>query len=107
MLFIVSDDGIVLSAARYIDTSSEGIALPLGLGSRHMAAASISRRTDALAVVVSESSVVRVFDDGELISEILPEFWLLRRYGHHLLGHVPTTQRTEGQVTVVSKRNTS
>lgn len=101
--FVVSADGIVLSAARYIDTSSEGITIPLGLGSRHMAAASISRRTAAIAVVVSESSIVRVFDNGELISEIIPEFWLLRRYGHLLLGHVPTTQRTEGQVTVVSK----
>ncbi len=39
--FVVSDDGTVVSACRYLDSSSEGIDLPLGLGSRHMAAASI------------------------------------------------------------------
>lgn len=79
--FVVSDEGIFISAARYIDASSAGIELPLGLGSRHMAAASITRHTDAVAVVVSESSVVRVFDDGKLVSEIIPELWLLRSSG--------------------------
>ena len=79
--FIVSDDGVVLSAARYIDASSTGIELPLGLGSRHMAGASISLQTDAVSVVVSESSIVRVFDDGEMISEIIPELWLLQSQG--------------------------
>jgi diadenylate cyclase len=73
--FIVSDAGIVISACRHINTTSEGIDLPLGLGSRHMAAASITKRTNAVAIVVSESSIVRFFDDGELIAEILPELW--------------------------------
>ncbi|HQG30931.1 MAG TPA: diadenylate cyclase [Deltaproteobacteria bacterium] len=73
--FIVSDSGIVLSACRYIDASSRGIRLPLGLGSRHMAAASITKRTNAVAVVVSESSIIRIFDNGKLIGEILPEEW--------------------------------
>lgn len=72
--FIVSDEGVVLSAARYLYATAEGIDLPLGLGSRHMAAASITKNTDAIAVVVSESSVVRVFDSGELISEIIPNY---------------------------------
>ena len=84
--FIVTDDGIVLSAARYINASSEGLEIPLGLGSRHVAAASITHETNAVAVVVSESSVVRIFDDGEMISEIIPELWLLRRYGAHFAG---------------------
>jgi len=75
--FVVSKLGIVCSACRYINASAEGLALPLGLGSRHVAAASISRQTQALAVVVSESSVVRVFNGGEIVAEILPELWLL------------------------------
>lgn len=78
--FIVSDDGIVISAARYINSSSKGIKIPLGLGSRHMAAASITKKTNAVAVVVSESSVVRVFDDGQIISEIIPEIWMFQKY---------------------------
>src|SRR5208283_6114127 len=61
--FVVADDGTVISACRYLDSSSEGIDLPLGLGSRHMAAASITKLTNSVAVVVSESSVVRIFDD--------------------------------------------
>ena len=82
--FIVSDDGVILSACQYIKASFEGINLPLGLGSRHMAAASITRETEAVAVVVSESGVVRIFDNGELISEIIPELWLIKRYSENL-----------------------
>jgi diadenylate cyclase len=79
--FIVSDEGVVLSAARYLDAVSDNLDVPLGLGSRHMAAASISKQTAAVAVAVSESSVVRMFDDGELVSEIIPEIWMLGGYG--------------------------
>ncbi|MDX1435586.1 MAG: diadenylate cyclase [Anaerolineales bacterium] len=93
--FIISDDGIVVSATRYIDASSEGIELPLGLGSRHMAAASITKHTDAVAVVVSESSVVRIFDDAEILSEIIPELWLFRRHGLDLSGPFSATQPSE------------
>lgn len=99
--FLVSDSGVVVSACRYIDAHSEGITLPLGLGSRHMAAASITKATGAVTVVVSESSVVRVFDDGELISEIIPELWLFRRYSSHLKG--PISQHSDAQVTILSK----
>ncbi len=82
--FVVSGEGVVLSAARYIDTTSDHLEVPLGLGSRHMAAASVSWRTGAVAVAVSESSMVRVFDDGEMIAEIMPELWMLDRHGGSL-----------------------
>jgi diadenylate cyclase len=51
--FVVSDEGVVASAARYIVVASEDLDLPLGLGSRHVAGVSISLRTDAVAVVIS------------------------------------------------------
>jgi len=101
--FVVSDGGVVLSACRYINASSKGINLPLGLGSRHMAAASITKHTNAVAVVVSESSIVRVFDDGEIIAEILPELWLIQNFSLHLKGDYST--RTDKQVTVVSRKD--
>jgi diadenylate cyclase len=82
--FIVSDAGVVLSACRYMNASSEGIDLPLGLGSRHMAAASITQQTAAVAVVVSESTIVRIFSAGKIVCEIIPELWLLRRYEMNL-----------------------
>ena len=100
--FVVADDGTILSACRYINASAQGISLPLGLGSRHMAAASISKNTNCIAVVVSESSMVRVFDNGELISEIIPEIWLLKAYSLHIQGIYST--RTGSQLTVASKK---
>ncbi len=101
--FVISEDGIVVSAARYIDTVSDSLNVPLGLGSRHVAAASVSHRTSAVAVTVSESSMVRVFDDGELISEIAPELWMLGRYSSYLEGLPSTTRRGDDEVTVVSR----
>ena len=79
--FVIDDRGVVRHAARYFDTRSAGVSLPLGLGSRHMAAASVTRETAAVAVVVSESAVVRLFQAGAMVSEITPEAWLLQRHG--------------------------
>ncbi len=99
--FIVSDGGVVLSACRYINASSKGIDLPLGLGSRHMAGASISRATAAVAVVVSESALVRVFVDAELVAEILPELWLLRERSLHV--EKPYSLRSDQYLTVATR----
>lgn len=82
--FVISDAGIVVSACRYLDATTSDITLPLGLGSRHFAAASISKVTQAIGIVVSESALVRVFDNGQLIAEVLPELWLLSRYNVQL-----------------------
>ena len=95
--FVVTDSGVVRSASRYFNSSSEGIELPLGLGSRHMAAASISRETDAVGVAVSESSVVRVFDEGEIISEIIPELWMIRRHRPTSGGTVNVQRKSAGR----------
>jgi diadenylate cyclase len=93
--FVVSNEGVVLSAARYIDTISEGVQVPLGLGSRHMAAASVSKQTNAVAVAVSESSTVRMFDDGELVSEIIPEIWMWDGYNTRMEGKIFTRQEED------------
>jgi diadenylate cyclase len=77
--FVISADGIILSAARYINADSTGINLPLGLGARHMAAAAITRASKSVAVVVSETSVVRIFEQGNMVAEIIPEIWMLGR----------------------------
>ena len=78
--FVVRGDGVFLSAGRYVDVDlvADGIFLP-GLGTRHAAAASISAATNAIAVVVSQSSVVRVFAEGEVRAEIIPELFLMSR----------------------------
>ena len=75
--FVVSHGGIVLSACRYLDAVAMHVDVPLGLGSRHLAAANMSAVTRAMGIVVSESSVVRIFYRGQLVSEIIPELWCL------------------------------
>jgi DNA integrity scanning protein DisA with diadenylate cyclase activity len=99
--FLVSNAGVVLSGARYIDAASDSLDLPLGLGSRHVAGASISRQTRAVAVVVSESSMVRMFDDGELVSEIVPELWMIDGYTSRMEGRIFT--RRDEDVTVIGR----
>ena len=75
--FVVSREGIVLSACRYLDAVSAQSDVPLGLGSRHIAAANMSAVTNAVGIVVSESSVVRLFCHGKLVGEIIPEVWMI------------------------------
>jgi diadenylate cyclase len=75
--FVVDDDGTFVSATRYLDVDLERVELLPGLGTRHAAAASISQATGAVTVVVSQSSVVRVYARAEVRAEIIPELFLL------------------------------
>jgi DNA integrity scanning protein DisA with diadenylate cyclase activity len=77
--FLVSDAGAFVSAGRYVDVDLDADIFLPGLGARHAAGASISRATRAVAVVVSQSSVVRVFADGDVRAEIIPELFLMSR----------------------------
>jgi DNA integrity scanning protein DisA with diadenylate cyclase activity len=76
--FLVHDRGTFAAAARYIDVDPSTPLTP-GLGTRHAAAASITAATDATAIVVSQSSIVRVYAEGEIRAEIVPELFLLSR----------------------------
>ncbi|MFB6152469.1 MAG: diadenylate cyclase DacZ [Haloarculaceae archaeon] len=72
--FVISDSGKIVSAYRYLEPSAEGVDIPKGLGTRHMAAGGITRDTNAIAIVLSESDgLVRAFKAGELILELDPE----------------------------------
>ena len=65
---VVSADGVVQSAARYLEsTSTSTLSLSPGLGARHWTAAAVSRMTSAIAVTVSQSTgTVRIFQNGEV-----------------------------------------
>lgn len=102
--FVVSSEGVVISAARYIDVTAHDVEIPLGLGSRHIAAASITKVTRAVAIVVSESSMVRVFADGRVISEVIPEIWMLKTYGTGLLGR-RVSEKADSDVRVVTRED--
>jgi DNA integrity scanning protein DisA with diadenylate cyclase activity len=72
--FVISDSGKIVSAYRYLEPSAEGTDVPKGLGTRHMAAAAVTRDTNAVAIVLSESDgLVRAFKGGELHLELDPE----------------------------------
>ena len=69
--FIVREDGVILAAGRHLDAAAENIEIPLGLGSRHRAAAGITSLTGALAIVVSGGTGgVRIFHHGKIFMEI-------------------------------------
>lgn len=97
--FVVSHSGFVVSACRYLDATASSVELPLGLGSRHIAAANMSAVTNAVGVVVSESSVVRLFCHGKLVGEIIPELWMIQRTAQ-LQGAVK--KETFGELTVLT-----
>ncbi|OYV48288.1 MAG: hypothetical protein B7X06_01640 [Verrucomicrobia bacterium 21-51-4] len=66
--FIIRGDGVIESAGSLIHAPNHDIELPSGLGTRHSAAAAISRVTDCLAVVVSSSSgQVVLFRRGQML----------------------------------------
>jgi DNA integrity scanning protein DisA with diadenylate cyclase activity len=68
--FVVGHDGTVIAACRYVDLPTDKVTLPLGLGSRHLAAAAVSRLPDTAAIVVSTTGLVRVFVDGAIVATL-------------------------------------
>lgn len=70
---VIRRDGIAVAACAYITAPAEGITLSKGLGTRHWAAAAITKQTKAIAVAVSQSSgSVRIFQSGAVMLQIEP-----------------------------------
>ena len=70
---VIRRDGIAVSACVRIEAPTKNVTLSKGLGTRHAAAAAISRNTKAVAVAVSQSSgSVRIFQNGEMVLHIEP-----------------------------------
>lgn len=67
--FIIDENGYALSSGRYLDVDLS-IDIESGLGGRHLAAASISKKTKAIAVAVSVTGILRVYKDGEEIFKV-------------------------------------
>ncbi|OGQ21755.1 MAG: hypothetical protein A3I05_09350 [Deltaproteobacteria bacterium RIFCSPLOWO2_02_FULL_44_10] len=69
--FVLTDEGTILTAGRYLGAAIEESNLPRGLGSRHLAAAGITSLTKAIAIAISESSGdVRIFKNGKVVMHI-------------------------------------
>jgi DNA integrity scanning protein DisA with diadenylate cyclase activity len=67
--FLINKEGIAIATGRYIGVSWD-IYLQGGLGGRHLAAASVSKTTKAIAITVSASGVIRIFKDGRDIFKV-------------------------------------
>ena len=66
--FIVTGDGVVEAAGRYITVDVSQVNLPGGLGSRHSSVAGITMVTRSIGVVVSQSGgLITIFRDGKIV----------------------------------------
>ena len=71
--FVVTSDGVIERSRQMLEVLHEKLNMSKGLGSRHWAAAAITRRTKAIAVVVSQSTgTVRLYQNGFLMMQIEP-----------------------------------
>ena len=76
--FVVRGDGLIRTAGADLTWEQGEVEVPAGLGSRHVAAAAVTARTDTTAVAVSETDgYVRVFADGKLVLQVDPELTVL------------------------------
>lgn len=71
--FIITGDGIILSAGSYLrpQLSDEVESLPSGFGARHAAAAGITACTNAIAITISQSTgMVTLFKSGAIVMSL-------------------------------------
>lgn len=69
--FIIRGDGVVLAAGVQLLLTQPAIELPIGLGTRHAAAAATTASTNAVAVAISQSTgTVTIFREGRLIARL-------------------------------------
>ena len=72
--FVVRGDGFIQSAGVFLATADAELQLPTGLGARHIAAAAVTARTAATAVVVSATDgIVRAFSEGRMVLQMDPD----------------------------------
>jgi DNA integrity scanning protein DisA with diadenylate cyclase activity len=68
---VIDPKGTVEAAGTYLDAPSARIRVKRGLGARHVAAAAVTKATNALAAVLSESSgSITLFHRGRALFEI-------------------------------------
>ncbi len=69
--FVISGDGVVEAAGRYITIDTSRAAVPKGLGTRHASVAGITQETSALGIVLSQSGgKISLFKDGRIFRVI-------------------------------------
>ena len=69
-VFIVSGAGVIEAAGRYLTIDTSTVRIPMGLGTRHGSVAGITRATNSVGIVVSQSGGrITVFRRGEMAKQ--------------------------------------
>ncbi|MCE5298723.1 MAG: PAS domain S-box protein [Methanoregulaceae archaeon] len=69
--FVISGDGIIEAAGRYITIDTSRASIPKGLGTRHASVAGITQETPAVGIVLSQSGgKISLFKDGRIFRVI-------------------------------------
>jgi len=69
--FVITGDGFIEAAGRYITVDTSGVALPKGMGTRHNSVAAITKVTHAVGIVVSQSGGgITIFKNGQILKKI-------------------------------------
>ncbi len=72
--FIVTEDGVIEAAGRYLTVDTSKIGVPRGLGARHAAVTAMTAATNTIGITVSQSGgIVRVVKGGEIFMTIEPQ----------------------------------
>jgi hypothetical protein len=72
-VFIISGDGVVEAAGRYITIDTGNVKIQKGLGTRHSSVAAMTYLTESIGIVVSQSGgVIRVFRHGMVAATVKP-----------------------------------
>ena len=70
-VFVISEDGIVEAAGRYITIDTGMAKIPKGLGTRHSSVAAITSATGSIGIVVSQSGgVIRILRNGKIAATL-------------------------------------
>jgi len=72
-VFVISGDGEVEAAGRYITIDTSNVKIQKGLGTRHSSVAAMTYSTESIGIVVSQSGgVIRIFRHGRVAAMVKP-----------------------------------
>lgn len=70
-VFVISGEGVVEAAGRYITIDTGMAKIQKGLGTRHSSVAAITHATESIGIVVSQSGgVIRIFRHGKITATV-------------------------------------
>lgn len=71
--FVISGDGVVEAAGRYITIDTGKVKLKKGLGTRHFSIAAMTQSTESIGIVISQSGgIIRIFRKGQIAATVRP-----------------------------------